>query len=368
MNRIYNLYGCKPKEMVCRILEEMDLNLNSELTVGLKPNLILDKKSDSGATTDPELVAGVIEYLQKQGINDILILEGSWVGAKTTCAFEVCGYNDLAQKYDVPLYDLKDDETQKYSSGNFEIEVCQKPMAVDYLINLPVLKAHCQTKITCALKNLKGCLPDLEKRRFHKLGLHQPIAHLNQILNSDLIIVDGIVGDLTFEEGGNPVHMNRIITGKDSVLIDAYVARLLGFDTYEIDYIEIAERLGVGSADLNEAEIIEFNQSPDSSQVSEFVLEGSRKVDRIKEYIIEDQACSACLGSLIHALKRIDDKYGLVSKESVYIGQGFESKEVEGVGIGKCTRRAEESISGCPPDAKSIVDRLVEIWDLKDGR
>ena len=32
--------------------------------------------------------------------------------------------------------------------------------------------------MTCALKNLKGCLPDREKRRFHALGLTKPIAAL----------------------------------------------------------------------------------------------------------------------------------------------------------------------------------------------
>ncbi|ADL12834.1 DUF362 domain-containing protein [Acetohalobium arabaticum] len=366
MNRIYNLYGSKPKEMVYRILEEMDLDLDSDLTVGLKPNLILDKKSSSGATTDPELAAGVVEYLQQQGIDDILILEGSWVGAETERAFEVCGYNELVRKYDLSLYDLKEDQTQNCRSGRFEIKVCQKPLAVDYLINLPVLKAHCQTKITCALKNLKGCLPDSEKRRFHRLGLHQPIAHLNQILSSDLVLVDGIIGDLTFEEGGNPVHMNRIIAGKDSVLIDAYVARLLGFDAYEVDYIGIAEQLGVGSAELNKAEVIELNQPVDSFQTLDSIAQRGEKISRITDFVTTDQACSACLGSLVHALTRIDDKYGLPADFSISVGQGLEDKEIEGIGVGKCARRADKSIFGCPPDAKSIVDGLVEIWELTD--
>ncbi|MFY9154813.1 MAG: iron-sulfur cluster-binding protein, partial [Bacillota bacterium] len=42
---------------------------------------------------------------------------------------------------------------------------------------------------------------------------------------------------LNFEEGGNPVQMNRIIAGKDPVLIDAYAAHLMGFDIEEVPYM-----------------------------------------------------------------------------------------------------------------------------------
>ena len=48
------------------------------------------------------------------------------------------------------------------------------------MINLPVLKGHCQTLITCALKNNKGLIPNAEKRRFHTLGAassHRPSEH-----------------------------------------------------------------------------------------------------------------------------------------------------------------------------------------------
>ena len=102
------------------------------------------------------------------------------------------------------------------------ISVCKEVTKLDYLINMPVLKGHCQTSITCALKNLKGCIPNKEKRRFHTMGLHKPIGYLNAIIKQNLIIVDGIIGDLNFEEGGNPVQMNRIIVGKDPVKVDSY--------------------------------------------------------------------------------------------------------------------------------------------------
>jgi hypothetical protein len=39
-----------------------------------------------------------------------------------------------------------------------KLRICDQVMAVDYMINIPVQKGHCQTKMTCALKNMKGCI------------------------------------------------------------------------------------------------------------------------------------------------------------------------------------------------------------------
>ena len=48
----------------------------------------------------------------------------------------------------------------------------------------------------------------MQYREHSLLGLHQ-----------DFVVVDNICGDLDFEDGGNPVVMNRIWAGTDPVLI-----------------------------------------------------------------------------------------------------------------------------------------------------
>ena len=121
-------------------------------------------------------------------------MEGSWVGDRTSEAFRVCGYEDLSREYGVQLIDLQKDKSRTYEADGMRIRVCDHVMKVGYLVNVPVMKGHCQTKMTCALKNMKGCIPDSEKRRFHTMGLHKPIAYLNKIIKQDLIIVDGMNG------------------------------------------------------------------------------------------------------------------------------------------------------------------------------
>lgn len=356
-NEIHVIYGSKPFDMVKSLLEKINLrdDISKDMKIGIKPNLVVSRPASEGATTHPEMVAGVIEYLKDNGFKNIIILESSWVGDNTKRAFRVCGYEDISNKYSVPLYDLKEDSFGTRKVGDLDLKICSKVLELDYLINMPVLKAHCQTKFTCALKNLKGCIPDIEKRRFHSLGLEKPIGHLGKALKCGIIIVDSICGDLTFEEGGNPVQMDRIIAGKDPVLVDTYGASLLGYSSGDIEYIGIAEKMGAGSTDLNSARITEYDTNLKNS--SRF--KPSSKSRRLAEKVIQKDACSACYGSLIHALQRMDEKGEFKRiKEKIYIGQGFRKQSMEGIGIGNCTLGFNKCVKGCPASAKDIMEFL----------
>jgi uncharacterized protein (DUF362 family) len=359
--RLYVVYGNDPVKMTGEILRYLQLEtlIPPQARIGLKPNLVVGKPATSGATTHPGIAEAIIQYLQAKGYNHLVIMEGAWLGENTRRAFKICGYEDLAQKYQVPLLDLKADPADRVTVDGLTLNICRQAIRIDYLINLPVLKAHCQTKLTCALKNLKGCIPDEEKRRFHGMGLHQPIACLSSAIRPQLTIVDAICGDLTFEEGGNPVPMDRLIAGTDPVLIDAYAASLIGLEPDEVPYIRLAARLGVGTDDLSQAEIIEIN--PESKTKISAKL--SPAAQKLATAVDERQACSACYGSLIHALHRLTGDYTLKDfPEKLKIGQGFRGCKGAGPGIGTCTRGLEPHLEGCPPKAlemKRFIEQIM---------
>lgn len=356
-NEIHVIYGSDSRKMIYDVLEKIQLikELDVNMHIGIKPNLVVAKPAAEGATTSPSIVEGVIQYLQHHGCKNISIMEGSWVGDNTKRAFKVCGYEDISRKYNIPLYDLKEDSSVVRKIGDLELNICKKALEVDFLINIPVLKAHCQTVMTCALKNLKGCIPDKEKRRFHALGLTKPIGYLGKAIPVGLIIVDGMAGDLTFEEGGNPVQMDRIIIGKDPVLIDTYAASLLGHTKADIEYIGVAENMGVGSGNLAMAKIEEYEAQLKKGSV----FKPSNKVRNLTKKVVSQSACSACYGSLVHALQRLDEQDRLKKiKEPIYIGQDFQGKELQGIGIGRCTNKCTRYIPGCPPTAMDIIKEL----------
>ena len=356
-NEIYIKSGTEYKDMTKELLEQCDLaeQISSpDLQIGIKPNLVSPTEASWGATTHPEIVAGIIEYLQEKGFAKIAILEGSWVGDKTTEAYELCGYRELSEKYQVPFWDMQKDTGVDRDCGSMDLKICSSVEKIDFLINVPVLKGHCQTKITCALKNMKGLIPNTEKRRFHALGLHKPIAHLNIGIHQDFIVVDNNCGDLDFEDGGNPVVMNRIWAGMDPVLIDAYVCQVMHYQTSDVPYVKLAEELGAGSADRSQAEIIFCEETAKKT------LPKSRKVVELQDAVEEVESCSACYGYLIPALEMLKND-GLFEKldTKICIGQGYRGKTGK-LGVGACTCRFEHNLNGCPPTENQIYEFLKE--------
>jgi uncharacterized protein (DUF362 family) len=355
-------YGDDPYLMARHIAEAAglaELIGDKKKRVGFKPNLVVSRPADEGATTHPEIAAGLIAYLKEKGFQNLVILEGSWVGDRTADAFGVCGYRKLAQETGVELIDTQKDRFKAYDCRGMKIEICDSALAVDFMINLPVMKGHCQTLLTCALKNNKGIMPDREKRRFHSLGLHKPIAHLNTVARNDFILVDGICGDLDFEEGGNPVPAGRIFAARDPVLCDAWAAEQMGYRVEDIPYIGLAEKLGVGSGDLKKVLVRELS-SPDASRslaASTGLPRPGGKVRGLAALIQEDAACSACYAGLIFALSRMGQGELARIREKIAIGQGFRGKKGK-VGIGRCTAAFNASCSGCPPSGAAVLSFL----------
>ena len=75
---IIRIYGENYREMTVRLLEECELEKripDKKMKIGIKPNLVSPSEASWGATTHPEIVAGIIEYLQANGFADIVMLE-----------------------------------------------------------------------------------------------------------------------------------------------------------------------------------------------------------------------------------------------------------------------------------------------------
>lgn len=363
MNKLFIARDKDPLKMTLDLLNRMNpLNgKDKDMAVGIKPNLVCASPASEGATTHPEIVEGIIRYLFDNGYRNIKIIEGSWVGDSTKSAFKVCGYEDISKKYNIPLIDLKDDDYVTKSYKGFDINICKTVFDLDYLINVPLIKGHCQTKITCALKNLKGLIPDREKRRFHTTGLHKPIAYLNALIKQDLIIADAVCPDPYFEEGGRPTQLNRIVAGYDPVLIDSYAAGVLGYKPDDIKYIQLARDEGIGNYINGDTKII-YIYDEDSSDRNEIKI-----VQKEKKYlrmIDEADACSACYSNLASAMDKLNEM-GITDRiaDQICIGQAY--KGYKGyLGVGNCTSCFEKYLPGCPPSVDAIIKFFSEMYNI----
>ena len=338
---------------------------STEAPVILKPNLVVSRPASGGATTHPEIAAAVIEYLSDLGYSNIIIAEGSWVGDSTANAFKACGYTALASKYGIRLIDLQKDEHITAGIGDDNYRICRTIANLDKnggsLINLPVLKGHGQTRLTCALKNLKGCIPDTEKRRYHKLGVHRPVAVLNSLIKPAFTLVDGLNGDPGWEEGGSPRKMDLLLAGRDPVSIDSYACGVLGFRPQDVEYIRMAEALGAGSiAGPDDPVYLDY----DAACITAAEETETRQLrERIDNIVDQRSACSACFGNLASALRQLSQTDpALLEKpgsKSICIGQDFRGSELpaDKTGIGVCTS-GPQTLKGCPPSRQAITEFL----------
>ncbi|MCL6591230.1 MAG: DUF362 domain-containing protein [Firmicutes bacterium] len=135
----------------------------------IKPNLVAPLVYTTGATTDLALIEAIIKQLKELGASRIFLAESSWVGASTQEAFKVTGYLALAEKEQVTLIDIKKEPWKsKPLKGiiNKSIAIPRAVEEADYIINVPVFKCHSQTVLSMGMKNLKGLIPDFEKKDF----------------------------------------------------------------------------------------------------------------------------------------------------------------------------------------------------------
>ncbi|MFO8063945.1 MAG: DUF362 domain-containing protein [Spirochaetota bacterium] len=378
------VYSSDPADGVRRITEAMApfAGLSSDANVVIKPNLVVSRTKWLGANTRPEVVEALIVALRERGVERITVADGSGMGESATRAFGICGYDEIARKHGVRLVDIEHDdfiERKTRSKGPFSrLRISRTVAECDFLINVPLIKAHGQTRVTCSLKNLKGVMPRRSKTSFHLHDTERAIAQLGEVVTPDFILVDGTYGDVSSELGGNPVNIGIIAGGYDPLALDCFAATTLGFSPQEIKHIAHYARARGVDLESFEPRIHKLN-SPSGATV----FEADRgDLSRYRSTVHAGNVCSTCWGNLRFALERLRKARLLERSDHYFIGRnaverlagnderrGGSSSKQWMVAVGDCARSeltaasgaesdTEITIAGCPPRAEAIVSAV----------
>jgi len=160
----------KPLESVRQAVElsrGLD-HLPSKARVFIKPNIVFWTKAVPfpkwGVITTSRVVEDVIILLKERGIDDITIGEGMVTMnpkdlATPAHAYETLGYGKLKKKYGIKYMNIFERPFKKVDFGDgVELRFNADALDSDFVVDLPVMKAHNQTVVSLGIKNLKGLI------------------------------------------------------------------------------------------------------------------------------------------------------------------------------------------------------------------
>ena len=258
MTKVAIVKGRNPPEMTVEALKMVDAQeaLSEEKPVLIKPNYINDRHPSTGITTDGRVIEGVVKFLKKSGIKEVVIGEGSG-HSDTFNAFRNTGVDVLAERWNIKLVDLNKDEFVEVRPPDplalKKVKVAKTALESN-IISVPKLKLHRITGVTLSIKNMMGAMTP--KGSMHTRHLSKNIADLASIITPCIAVVDGIIAGEGHETSGNPLEMNLVIAGTDPVAVDAVGASVMGVAPDTIKHLRYAEKKGLGICDLNQIEVV----------------------------------------------------------------------------------------------------------------
>jgi uncharacterized protein (DUF362 family) len=238
----------KIEESVFKALESMNFRHEKSVnSVVIKPNLCYYWDASTGYTTDPKVVRGIINWVRKTYGNDvdIRVVESDATAMRTKYAFTVLGYRKLAEEKQVELFNLSNDclieKTVKVNGQHIKFGIPNSLLEADLFINVPKLKIMRATQISCALKNVFGCIGYPKKIVYHS-RLEEAIIGINKIVRPNLTVVDGLVALDSF-----PVKLGLIMASRDPFSIDWVASKILGYNPQRVGFLRLAIKEGIWS-------------------------------------------------------------------------------------------------------------------------
>ena len=229
----------------------------------VKPNICVDYRTyEYGATTNPEVVAALVELCKGAGAKRVRVMDLPFGGSPES-AYAVSGIAEAVRAVGGEMEVMnpaKFRETEIPEGRDITSwKVYADLLSADVVINVPVAKHHSLARLSLGLKNLLGVISN--PGRIHA-NLGQRTADLASLVRPSLTVVDAV---RTLMEHGptggnlNDVRLtNAVIASHDMVAADAYAATLFDLEGKDIAYVASAAEMGLGTMDLSGIEIAEL--------------------------------------------------------------------------------------------------------------
>lgn len=253
-----NLLENKIREAI-NLIGDLDKLIKKDSKVFIKLNCVGPFPKESAITTHPAFVEAVVKIVLTRTNN--IIIGDNPATKDIISVLKKNGVYDIVSKYNLKVLNGKDSITITNPKPNIyaDFEVSKEFFECDTLINLPKLKTHTLTYMSCAEKNFFGLIFGLQKASWH-VRASNPLefgnalndlygAFLESYKNKTILnICDGILaldGDGP-STGGYPVKANCLLASLDAISLDVIACRLAKLDEDRIFVSNIGAERGYG--------------------------------------------------------------------------------------------------------------------------
>lgn len=225
----------------------------------IKPNIAWDRTPEQAATTNPQVVAALIDLCFQAQAKRVNVFDNSCNEARR--CYLNSGIQKIAKEHGANVYFADSWDVVKanfsYESPMQDWPIFRDALECDTFINVPILKHHRLTELTLSMKNLMGICSG-NRSKIHT-DIARKLVDITDFISPELNVIDAYrVLICHGPVGGNledVLKMNTVIVGTDPTLTDACASRLVGKEPLSIPCIKNAVERKLGSIDLENANI-----------------------------------------------------------------------------------------------------------------
>jgi uncharacterized protein (DUF362 family) len=238
-------------------------------TVLLKPNLF-GPKANKNAVTNIDFLRAVAELVLEENAYPVIgeLVANDELNINKE-AFRELGIIRLALELKIQLSDFQTGKFRAIEVKNplalKSVDVAERVLTADVVINLPKFKGHGCTFITGCVKNCFGCVRPKQRSQIHMKypgeEFSKAIVDAFSAMNFSLNIMDAVIG-MDGDEApayGTEAKIGYVIASADAVSADAVAARITGHNLNYIPTVKYAHEKKLGIGKLSEINIVGDN-------------------------------------------------------------------------------------------------------------
>lgn len=232
----------------------MDKFVKNGDRVLIKVNICGGVPGNAATHTSLDIAGEVVDMVREAGGVPV-ICDADMIWTKFRPVAKAEGWPQWAEQKGVELVNLSETEIVNFDFGAHSVlgteRVSKEMITADVIISIPAMKTHLLTGVTLGMKNMYGTLPEIDKAKYHQLGIDEVIYWINHTFKPDLTIIDGCIGGEAIGPlSCDPVDFRTIVASNNVVTADSIAAQLMGFENpgKNIEHIKLAHERGLGDA------------------------------------------------------------------------------------------------------------------------